>query len=295
MKRKLPYLFFLLQLTCFAQKPVNLEGKTLPVPKNMFSEENITYAKYDNKEIKLDLYKLKNSKKAPVVILLHGGGWMFGTRKVFQGLAVQLAAQGFAVANIDYTLSTEKKFPANIEDCKAAVRWIRANADKYSFNVDKIYGIGASAGGHIIAMAALTKEGTYEGNGGNSKYSSKLNGIVIMGAGIDQYKRVLHLKNNYNKATETYLGSFKENKNLYKVASPINHLKKGGIPILIIDGENDRPKTRDFRYHDFIKKMNVLKIPNEFVIMPKAGHADYKEEPFRAEYVKLFVQFLNKY
>ena len=220
---------------------------------------------------------------------------MYGTRKVFQGLAVQLATEGYAVLNMDYRLSTEKKFPANIEDAKAAIRWARANAKEYGLDKNRIYGIGASAGGHIIAMAGLSEKGEYEGNGGNKNYSSKLNAIIVMGSGLDQYKRILHVKNNYLKATDIYLGTFKENEKLYKEASPINHLNKGDIPVLIIDGENDRPKTRGFRYDDFIEKMNTLKIPNEFEIMPKAGHADYKSEPFRTEYVNLFVKFLNKY
>lgn len=275
---------------CCSLNAQNLKNKTLPIPKDMFSKENIVYANNNGGEMLLDFYRPKNKKTVPVVVLVHGGGWFQGSRKTFQAMAVMLAEKGFAVANIDYRLSGESKFPGAIEDCKAAIRWVRANAKSYNLNSNKIFGIGGSAGGHIIAMSALTDEDVYEGNGGNASYSSKLQAAIILGSGVDQYKRALEAKNNTIRNCVTFFGEFKGNEAIYKEASPINHLTKGDPPIFMLDAELDRP---GLRYVDFIEKMNSLNIPNTFDIIPDAKHGQWTIEPYRTNYINAFVKFLK--
>lgn len=273
----------------FSQKN---ENKRLPVPENVLSIENVVYASNNNQKVLLDFFRPKGNKLVPAIVLLHGGGWSGGSRSSHQGIAVLLAQKGYAVANIDYRLSGEAKFPAAIEDCKAAIRWVNANSEKYHIIQGKIFGIGASAGGHIVSMAALTDVGIYEGTGGNASYSSKLDAIVILGSGVDQYTRVLNAKNQRIESQVNFLGEFKENKALYIEASPITHLSKNDPPVFMLDGEQDKPGER---YVDFIEKLKALNISYELGVIPHAKHAQWSVEPFRTDYVNAFDKFLKKH
>jgi acetyl esterase/lipase len=104
-----------------------------------------------------DVY-LPGPKGAPVVLWLHGGGWRFGDRRLAPDLAAFVRQSGLAVVSIDYRLSDEAKFPAPVEDVKTAVRWVRSVAGTHGFNTERIGLWGSSAGGHLAACAALSRE-----------------------------------------------------------------------------------------------------------------------------------------
>ena len=118
---------------------------------------NLTYARYGERGLQLDLYRPKDATGAlPAIVCIHGGGWFQGDRASMRPLAQALAARGFVTVTISYRLSGEEKFPAQIQDCKAAVRWLRANAAKFGVRPDAIGVTGLSAGGHLAALLALT-------------------------------------------------------------------------------------------------------------------------------------------
>ena len=123
---------------------------------------------------KLDLYlPAKADHPLPVIVWIHGGGWYAGSKGGCP--AVPLIAKGYAVASINYRLSQHALFPAQIEDCKASIRWLRANAKKYNLDPNHVGVAGASAGGHLAALLGTTgsvKE--LEGNGGNTSRSAWL-------------------------------------------------------------------------------------------------------------------------
>ena len=127
---------------------------------------------------RLDLYLPEKVKgRLPVVVWIHGGAWMEGSKDDCP--AVPFAAEGCAVASINYRLSQHAIFPAQIQDCKAAIRWLRANADKYHLDPDHIGVWGASAGGHLVALLGTTaavKE--FEGRGGNLDQSSRVQCVL---------------------------------------------------------------------------------------------------------------------
>ena len=256
---RIVFVFLFLSLSIPAQKKPNV----LPIPENITEYKNLVYATYGERQMKLDLYVPQSEQKLPLVILIHGGGWANGSKEKFQPFAVSLAKEGFAVANIGYRLSGEAKFPGAVEDTKASIRWARAHADKYNIDSKKIFGVGGSAGGHLISMAALSDEGKYEGKGGNNEVSSKIGPTVILGSGVDQYERVKAMPNRRIPNCVVFLGEFAGNEELYKEASPHYHLSKGDPPIFMLDGEKDKPGER---YPAFIKKMNELGIKNHFEV-----------------------------
>jgi len=136
---------------------------------------NVSYASTSSAQ-KMDIYLPEGTGPFPIVVLIHGGAFMMGDKSGEASNAAALVAKGIAAASINYRLSGEAKYPAQIQDCKAAVRFLRANATKYNLNPDKIGSWGASAGGNLSSLLGTTS-GVSELEGeslGNSSYSSKV-------------------------------------------------------------------------------------------------------------------------
>src|SRR5262249_52162234 len=146
----------------------------------------------------------------------HGGGWRAGSRADIARVIEAYAEKGFVSVSASYRLTSVSPFPAQIEDCKAAVRWLRANADKYHIDADKIAALGFSAGAHLACLLGTTaKESEFEGTGGAKDQSSRVQAVVSFYGPTDfSVKR-------WDKTVEDYFlkpflgGSFEEKKDLY--------------------------------------------------------------------------------
>jgi len=144
------------------------------------TEKNIVYGKGGDVDLELDLAMPAEGKGPfPAVVCVHGGGWKAGNRQSLGQLTEILAKHNFVAVTVTYRFAPKHKFPAQIEDCKASVRWLRAKAEKYNINPDKIGAVGFSAGGHLVSlMGAADEKAGFEGNGGNPKQSSKVHAVV---------------------------------------------------------------------------------------------------------------------
>ena len=120
----------------------------------------------------------------PAIVYLHGGGWSGGDKGQFEPQATHMATKGFVGATIQYRLVPEATFPAPVEDTKAAVRWLRANASTYRIDTDGIGVAGYSAGGHLAAMLGTTPHiAEFEGDGGNPGFSSRVQAVAAFAGG----------------------------------------------------------------------------------------------------------------
>ena len=148
---------------------------------------DIEYARVGNKSLKLDLYLPEGQGPFPLIIWIHGGGWTSGNKSLSSDSPqVRQTARGYAVASINYRLSQEAKFPAQIEDCKAAVRWLRAHATQYNLDPSRIAAWGSSAGGHLAALMGTSADvSDLEGDEGNLDYSSRVQAVVDWFGPID--------------------------------------------------------------------------------------------------------------
>ena len=245
------------------------------------SHHDIVYARYGERTLELDLYRPKNAagQKLPAIVCIHGGGWWQGTRVSQANLARALADRGFVTATISYRLSGEAPFPAAIHDCKAAVRFLRANADTYGIDADHIGATGLSAGGHLTALLGTSADlEELEGDGGNGDFSSRIQAAVPLGA---QTNFRSHYQNIHrtpppapggkpNIWVQFLDGTPAEAPERYRLASPISHLDPADPPMHFFAGEHDAESTHA---EVFRKKMRELGIAEDLTILKNAPHA----------------------
>lgn len=149
--------------------------------------KDVEYARAGSKRLLLDLYLPEGAGPFPVIVWIHGGSWLSGDKE--GGPAIRQASRGYAVASINYRLSYEAKFPAQLEDCKAAVRWLRANAAAYNLDINRVAAWGSSAGGHLAALLGTTADVVdLEGDLGNTTFSSRVQTVIDWYGPVDLLK-----------------------------------------------------------------------------------------------------------
>lgn len=208
------------------------EGLTTPEDVERF--DNLLYGKDEKWQI-LDVYKPKNiSGKLPVIVSIHGGGWVYGTKETYQFYCMSLAQRGFAVINSNYRLAPKCKHPGAIEDTNLVFEWLLANADKYGFDTDNIFAVGDSAGAQNIALyACILTNKEYAG-----KYSFTCpKELKIKGLGLNcgVYDAEHGPKNKVNLDFLPHHGNSEER----KLVSPVNFINGDFPPSFILTGNMD--------------------------------------------------------
>ena len=240
------------------------------------TRQEVTYTRYGDRTLEMDIYRPKDEWGAlPAVVCIHGGGWAKGDRTSHAKIAQALAARGYVAATISYRLSGEAPFPAQIHDCKAAVRFLRANAKTYGINPDQIGAIGLSAGGHLTALLATSGDvKELEGNGGHAQFSSTIQAAVPMGAQTDLLSdrtREISAIEARGKIWRQFLGgALDDQPATYRLASPLHHLDKADPPVWLITGQNDDPSTHATAFR---QRMQQLGLQSDLTIIPDAPHA----------------------
>ncbi len=257
--------------------------------------KDIEFAKVGGQSLKLDLYLPSKPKNAALVIWIHGGGWRNGTKE--KCFITWLPEHGYAVASISYRFSSTAKFPAQLHDCKGAVRWLRAHAKQYGFNPDKFYVAGASAGGHLTALMATTSgheklEGT---TGGNLKQSSAVQGAIDYYGATDF---ILRSKTQPSRANEKGSvvydllgGGAHEKIEAAKLASACYHISKDDVPLLIFHGTMDKTVLID-QSQAIDRKYRKAGLSVEFHTIEGAGHGG--NVFYSGENAKLLLKFLKE-
>jgi acetyl esterase/lipase len=236
-------------------------------------ERDLTYATVAEKPLQLDLALPPNGDGPfPCVVCLHGGGWRSGKRQDLTNLTELLAGKGFVAATVSYRLAPADRFPAQIEDCKAAVRWLRANASKYSINLKKIGVVGFSAGGHLACLLAADDPGaSLQGTGPHQDQPSGVQAVVSYFGPTDFTTK------NWNQDVEKsflipFLGdTFAARPDLYKKASPITYVTKGAPPFLFFHGDKDKLVGLD-QSQKMARTLQEVGVSARVVVMEGEGH-----------------------
>jgi acetyl esterase/lipase/sugar lactone lactonase YvrE len=244
------------------------------------SHLDLTFARIDDRELKLHLYRPKKAAGAlPAIVCIHGGAWNKGDRRHHADIAKALAARGYVTVSIDYRLSGEAQFPAHIHDCKAAVRWMRAHAEKWGIDPHLIGATGASAGGHLAALLGTSGDvEELEGEGGHSDFSSTIQAAAPMGAQSDFMSERTREVSTLGFYLQFLGGTQEAVPERYRLASPRTHLDAGDPAIFFLAGEFDDPSTRgDTLRHDAM----ALGVPTGLFVVKGAPHTVLnKQESF---------------
>lgn len=238
------------------------------------AKKNIVYAEVGNRKLLLDIY-LPAEKNPYLIVWIHGGAWHSGSK---ENPPLELLSTGYAIASVDFRLSTEAVFPAPIHDIKAAVRFLRGNAKKFGYRSDRIIIWGSSSGGHLATLVGTTNnDGYLEGNEGHYlKESSSIQAIVDF-YGPTNFLTILnqstpHGINVRAPALAILLGKPVEQvEGLAKKASPVYQVDANDPPLLIVHGEQDIQVP----INQSLELMNVYKknsLPVQFEVIPGAGH-----------------------
>jgi acetyl esterase/lipase len=256
--------------------------------------KNIIYAEVGGRKLLLDLYKPVNVHNPHILVWVHGGAWRSGSK---EDPPLGLLSTGYAIASLDFRLSTEAPFPAQIYDIKAAIRFLRGNAKKYGYTADKIVIAGSSSGGHLVALTGTTNNDSYyEGSEGNFlKESSAVQGIIDF-YGPTNFLTILTQSTPHGisvraPALEILLGKpLEQVPDLAKKASPVFQIDASDPPILIIHGDQDNqvPINQSLELMAAYKKAGLSW---QLEIVPGAGHGD--SIYYTKEFQRLLENFLS--
>ncbi|MDA0349770.1 MAG: alpha/beta hydrolase [Verrucomicrobia bacterium] len=266
------------------------------LPAGVEAHGNLVYASYGDRELTLDLYQPKGPQgPLPAIIFIHGGGFYKGDPSSYTAMAIELAEDGYVTMNMFYRLSGEAPFPAAIQDCKAAVRWARANARKYNIDPNRIGSVGGSAGGHLSGLLGTSGPATYlEGLVGHEHQSSQIQACVVMAGGMDWRTEEAQATaaEDPRRRIQTFLnGTYKTATQTYHNASPVFHVSKATAPMCFMDGEFDLPGTR---YPEIISELNSRGIYNESHVIEKAPHAFWSSHPFFEPATEILIKFFDR-
>ncbi|HEY8748165.1 MAG TPA: alpha/beta hydrolase [Tepidisphaeraceae bacterium] len=253
-------------------------------PKGVKVESDLQYVPGGDKSQSLDLYlpEVASERPLPLIVYIHGGGWSGGSKAGCP--AVGYVKQGYAAASVEYSFSQKAVFPAQIQDCQAAIRWLRANSKKYNLDPDHIGVWGASAGGHLVALL-----GTAGGKklfpliGGNEDQSDRVqavcdwfgpadfNTVMAQAEADSRIKSVIKFNTKddpYSNLIGVHLGSDIEKG---KAVSPVHYVGKDSAPVLIMHGDRDAlvPFAQSEEFAEALTKAGVQVVLQKF---PGAGH-----------------------
>ncbi|MCF4101073.1 pectinesterase family protein [Gillisia sp. M10.2A] len=237
--------------------------------------ENVVYKTVSGKDLKADVYiPDTGAEKYPAVLLIHGGGWLTGSKENQRVMAQHLANNGYVAVTATYRLGTEARYPAGVEDLIDALKWMRENSDKCQVNTAEIAVLGASAGAQLATLLGVADK--------SIKAIVNIDGIVSF----------IHPDAEEGWMAATWLGGEKEEKNdVWKEASPLEYVNENTPPTLFINSSFPRFHAgRD----DMLKILDEHSIYNEVHTIQDSPHSFWLMHPWFDETLDLTLSFLDK-
>ena len=258
--------------------------------------KDVTYCTVAGVDLTMDLYYPQTGGSPyPVVIYVHGGGWTSGSKRGGAGMrdVPTLLAHGYVVAAIDYRLAPAYKFPAQIEDVKCAVRYLRVHADELRIDPDRIGAYGGSAGGHLVALLGTADDDAFSGDC-PWEASSRVQAVVDMFGPAD-FSLFEFIG---SKKAMSVFGASDATDPIFAQASPVTWASSDDPPFLILHGDKDPvvPLSQSQSLYDYLQAAGV---PAELVVVKNAGHGfkptGGKIDPSRQEISELIASFFDRW
>ncbi|WP_149496376.1 alpha/beta hydrolase fold domain-containing protein [Roseiconus lacunae] len=256
------------------------QGNNARGPQDVTVHRDVVYGTGGGRDLKLHIVvpKKESDQPRPVYVWIHGGGWQGGTKEGGVGKVVPLVREGFVGATIEYRLTGEAPFPAQIEDCKCAIRFLRAHAEKYNLDPKRIAVGGSSAGGHLVALLGTSGGNKdLEGDGGWLDQSSEVQAVVNF-FGPTDFKRFVttegYERHNLDGSPESKLlggGEVLANPAGIKRVNPITYIDDEDPPFLIIHGTKDKTVPAN-QSEALAEALSNAKVPHRLHLIAGAGH-----------------------
>jgi len=258
------------------------------------AEYDIVYATLENtpygkRDLHLDIIQPAKKGKYPALVMIHGGAWRSETKEMEPQMAQYAESHNYVAVPVEYRMSLEAKYPNAVYDIKAAIRWIKANAEEYSIDTSHIAIEGESAGGHLAALVGTTNGvPLFEGTEGIVSTSSDVQAVVD----IDGVVNFLAPRSLNLPGYPDWLGGpFTEKPAIWKEASPAYWVSKRSVPIMFITSA--QPKYTAGMY-DMIDLLNETGLYSEIHKIPDSPHSFWLVEPWFEPTVNYMVSFLDK-
>jgi len=272
--------------------PLPVEAVRRQVPDDIEWIPDITYR--DGHALwKLDLAmpKAKTDVPRPAVVIIHGGGWRGGDKRahIWARYPLEYAARDFVAVSINYRLVPDDPFPACIEDVKTAVRWLRAHADEYNIDVNRIGAYGNSAGAHLALMLALSgPDPMLEGDGPHRDQSSRVQAAVASASPTD----LAGWSSRSGSVSMLLTGNAEDHEARARLASPLHHVAGDAPPILLIHGTDDTtvPYDQPRRLMQALIEAGATDVA--FRSYPGDGHGAYTQH--LDETLPMSIEFLER-
>lgn len=262
-------------------------------PDSVLWEEGVVYSTPAGESLAMNIARPKvQNDLLPAVICIHGGGFRAGKRESYDALCVKLAEQGFVAATVTYRLAPKHPFPAAVHDCKAAVRWLRANAGKYQVDPNKIGVTGGSAGGHLAQFLGVTANvPQFEGAGGNPEQSSHVACVVNVYGPSD-------FTQSYGKSVDAHEvlplwfgGNLETERKRHIIGSPLYWVTPDAAPTLCIHGTEDKYVAHEQAVW-MTEKLSAATVDAELLTLEGAGHGFKGADAEKAE--KALLEYFRK-
>ena len=246
------------------------------IPPGATAHQDLVYAEVNGVQLKLDLFMPNNDTPetpVPLIVWVHGGAWKLGGKANPFPLEHGFLERGYAIASISYRFTTTAQFPAQLQDCKAAIRWLRAHAAKYNFDPARIGAWGSSAGGHLVTLLGLTDGKREFDTGAHLDVSSGVQAVVNFYGPMDLTGNPgsADIKSIENLIVELIGGPISEKMEQAVSASPLSHVSKNAAPLFTVQGTDDkRVHVGHARIiHDAMTKAGAF---SKITLLEGAGH-----------------------
>ena len=278
MRRSVPFmslvLVALLASVCAAQQQQpRLAGgdgqQTLDLEEDVWVIRDIEYGVVDGHSLRLDAYLPADKEIHPAVVQIHGGGWRGGDKSSFAHQGLKYARDGVAAFSINYRLSGVAPYPAAVEDCVRAIRWIREHAQEYGIDPDRLGAQGGSAGGHLSLMMAFLEPSEDDLDASGQPLENFLRCVVSKCGPTDfTADDTMH----WHPAAVAFLGGPREEgPETYAQASPVTHVSPDDPPVLLVHGTEDR--TVPYSQVTILKqRLEEAGVPVELITIQGGGH-----------------------
>lgn len=256
-------------------------------------ERDVVYGEPGGFKLLMDIYRPDAPGPHPAVVLVHGGGWLGGSKEGYQVTGPMLARHGYVACAINYRLAPQFPYPAAFDDCQRAIRWVRAHAKEYDINSKRVGAMGDSAGGHLVGLIGVRGETRDNSDRELSRFSSRPDAVVGY-YGAYELVRMWQIEMAHKPLTAWLGGPPEGHEEVYRITSPVSMVTRKAPPFLIVHGNKDvvNPEEQSHLFHEALQKKGV---DSTLLILDGVGHGWPADSPQGKQAEAAVLEFFGKH